>query len=305
MSIDAYNQWFLEYAPDAFQLQRSSAAADVCSAMDKTANFRKIDNKVLMEHPEILPTLRMATCPPVARDRLVGLAGTGKNLVSRMEKKGTVPPRMSSGQLARRLSRIGTVVRRLIDTDLCPWVAENRDATQEEIRRAAIVVADRLCGTSANPLIRRAQEIRQINKIKAWLTGRGYHHMKAADTEEPQSMLAGTFACHINVAGWLDKDGVQQVKIPVDTVIQPRNAAEGSIPLFIEAKSAGDFANVNKRRKEEATRARQLRHRFGPSVQFVLFLGGYFDSGYLGYEAAEGIDWVWEHRIEDFTELGL
>lgn len=142
MSIDAYNQWFLEYAPDAFQQQRSSAAADVCSAMDKTANFRKIDNKVLMEHPGILQALRMATCPPIARDRLVGLAGTGKNLVSRMEKKGTVPPRMSSGQLARRLSRIGTVVRRLIDTDLCPWVAENRDATQEETRRAAIVVAD-------------------------------------------------------------------------------------------------------------------------------------------------------------------
>ena len=36
-----------------------------------------------------------------------------------------------------------------------------------------------------------------------------------------------------------------------------------------------------------------------------LFLCGYFDSGYLGYEAAEGIDWVWEHRIEDFTEYGL
>ena len=34
-------------------------------------------------------------------------------------------------------------------------------------------------------------------------------------------------------------------------------------------------------------------------VQFVLFLCGYFDTGYLGYEAAEGIDWIWEHRIED------
>ena len=31
----------------------------------------------------------------------------------------------------------------------------------------------------------------------------------------------------------------------------------------------------------------------------------YFDSGYLGYEAAEGIDWVWEHRIEDLEEFGL
>ena len=34
-------------------------------------------------------------------------------------------------------------------------------------------------------------------------------------------------------------------------------------------------------------------------------VGGYFDSGYLGYEAAEGIDWVWEHRIDDFEDFGL
>jgi type II restriction enzyme len=25
----------------------------------------------------------------------------------------------------------------------------------------------------------------------------------------------------------------------------------------------------------------------------------------LGYEAAEGIDWVWEHRIDDLAKLGL
>lgn len=30
------------------------------------------------------------------------------------------------------------------------------------------------------------------------------------------------------------------------------------------------------------------------AMRFILFLCGYFDSGYLGYEAAEGIDWVWE-----------
>ncbi len=40
-------------------------------------------------------------------------------------------------------------------------------------------------------------------------------------------------------------------------------------------------------------------------VTLMLFLGGYFDSGYLGYEAAEGIDWVWEHRPDDFEKVGL
>lgn len=193
MSVDAFNRWFLEYAPDAFQRQRSRAATDVRRAMAKTSNFSRIDSKVLTEHPGILPTLRMVACLPLARDRLVGLAGTGKNLVSRMEKKGALPPRMSSIQLARRLSRIGSVVRRLIDMDICPWIADNRDATEEEIRRAAIVVADRLCGASANPTIRNAQEERQLGKIKTWLTGRGYRPMKATDVEEPKAMLAGTF----------------------------------------------------------------------------------------------------------------
>ena len=76
-------------------------------------------------------------------------------------------------------------------------------------------------------------------------------------------------------------------------------------PLLLEAKSAGDFTNVNKRRKEEATKVAQLRRAYGRRVALVLFLGGYFDSGYLGYEAAEGIDWVWEHRPDDFEKVGL
>ena len=85
----------------------------------------------------------------------------------------------------------------------------------------------------------------------------------------------------------------------------PRSANPGDLPLLVEAKSAGDFTNVNKRRKEEATKMKQLRHTYGPDVRFVLFLCGYFDTGYLGYEAAEGIDWVWEHRIDDLAEFGL
>jgi len=75
--------------------------------------------------------------------------------------------------------------------------------------------------------------------------------------------------------------------------------------MLIEAKSAGDFTNTNKRRKEEAVKISQLRRTYGPRVQFILFLCGYFDSGYLGYEAAEGIDWVWEHRIDDLKKFGL
>lgn len=61
----------------------------------------------------------------------------------------------------------------------------------------------------------------------------------------------------------------------------------------------GDFANANKRRKDEAQKMRQLKLTYGSGVRFVLFPSGCFDSSYLDYEAAEGIDRVWENRIED------
>ena len=74
----------------------------------------------------------------------------------------------------------------------------------------------------------------------------------------------------------------------------------------MEAKSAGDYTNVNKRRKEEAAKMQQLKNSYQDDdafVEYILFLNGYFDSGYLGYEAAEGIDWIWEHRLEDMRYL--
>jgi hypothetical protein len=65
------------------------------------------------------------------------------------------------------------------------------------------------------------------------------------------------------------------------------------------------ISNCTTTRKEEATKITQLKATYGEDVVFVLFLCGYFDAAYLGYEAAEGIDWIWEHRIEDFNQLGI
>jgi len=76
------------------------------------------------------------------------------------------------------------------------------------------------------------------------------------------------------------------------------------MPVLVECKSAGDFANTNKRRKEEDTKVTQLRATYG-DLTLYLFLCGYFDATYLGYEAANNMDWVWEHRVEDFQEVGI
>jgi hypothetical protein len=117
-------------------------------------------------------------------------------------------------------------------------------------------------------------------------------------------MESGMFAFRLNIQVIQDRDA-RKVTIPVDTVIMPLQSKSGAYPLLIEAKSAGDFTNTNKRRKEEATKVAQLRSNYGSDIRFVLFLCGYVDSGYLGYEAAEGIDWVWEHRVDDLAEFGV
>ena len=117
-------------------------------------------------------------------------------------------------------------------------------------------------------------------------------------------MQPGTFSFRLNVPAEQEGTG-RQVNIPVDAVIMPKGAKTGDMPLLVEAKSAGDFTNVNKRRKEEAAKMSQLRQSHGDDVRFILFLCGYFDGGYLGYEAAEGIDLVWEDRIEDLRGFGL
>lgn len=304
-SVGTYNRWFLTSAPEAFRKQRKIATKQVYEAITKTASLTRIDCAILENHPGILPSLRMATCPPIARDRLVGLAGVSKSLVLSMEKDAVLPPRMAPAELRRHLAQIGQVITSVLDQDICPWVSEGRAPFGDEATTAGIVIADRLCGTMANPIIRNAQEQRQLDSVRRWLLQQQYVETPPGDPKDPAAMQSGSFSFHMNVEGWVDEHGVKTVKIPVDVVIKPFAASCNDLPLFVEAKSAGDFANVNKRRKEEAIKAGQLRRRHGARAQFILFLGGYFDSGYLGYEAAENIDWVWEHRMDDFAKFGL
>jgi hypothetical protein len=115
-------------------------------------------------------------------------------------------------------------------------------------------------------------------------------------------MMPGTFAFHYSVATGGE---THKVNVSVDALIQPRVLRPNRLPIMVEAKSAGDFTNTNKRRKEESKKISQLKTTFGEDVCYIVFLCGYFDSGYLGYEAADGIDWVWEHRIEDLEQLGI
>jgi len=119
--------------------------------MKQTANLTNIAPITLRQNPSVLPILRMATAPPIARDRLIGLADVSPSLVKSMELDQQIPPRMKKARIDAELAKVGKII----------------------------------------------------------------------------------------------------------------------------------------------------------AVRSILFLCGYFDSGYLGYEAAEGIDWVWEHRIDDLALFGV
>ena len=94
-SVDLYNEWFMKFAPKAFRETRRKVTKDVEATLLATDNLRIVKPKILRANPSALPTLRMCTCPPLARDRLIGLAKVSKNLVERMEKEGKVPPGLS------------------------------------------------------------------------------------------------------------------------------------------------------------------------------------------------------------------
>jgi XamI restriction endonuclease len=303
-SVDMYNSWFMRFAPDAFRTTRVQTTRDVEAALAVTGNLTNIQPAILRSNPEILPTLRMSTCPPLAVDRLIGLAGVSPGLIKSMEENKRLPPRMNLLEADTQLGRVASIIERLADPDIFVWVNRAMPATDVEIHRAATIIADRLCGAVANPIVRNAQEKRQLAEIKAWLEARGYSQTIVGDGTKFNAMQPGTFSFRMNVPVQLE-GGVKTVNIPVDAVIMPLTAVLGTMPIFFEAKSAGDFTNTNKRRKEEAVKMAQLRNTYGTGIQFNLFLCGYFDSGYLGYEAAEGIDWVWEHRIDDLALFGL
>lgn len=306
-SVDLYNRWFIRFAPKTYRDKRDEVAKHVETGLLKTGDLKNITPGVLQSNPGILPMLRMSTCPPLARDRLVGLAYADKNVVLCMEKDAC-PLRVSSADLGRNLERIAATITKLLDRDIFPWLAARKKATAEERTRASTIIADRMCGAQSDPIIRNAQEARQLKLVSEYLTARGYVQKNYPSSKPIAEMPPGTFGLRMGVVGiQVDRDGKEKkVNIPMDVVIQPHKPRRHRVPILVECKSAGDFTNVNKRRKEEATKITQIHKAPGTSeAEFILFLCGYFDGQYLGYEAFEGIDWIWEHRIEDLEQLGL
>src|SRR6059036_2732894 len=142
-SVDQFNQWFMRFAPDAFRSTRVKTTEHAKAALVATNDLRSLNAATLKANPGALPTLRMCTAPPLAVDRLIGLAEASKNLVGRMEK-GMLPTKMPDADLDAELTNLCRILSRLLDRDIFPWLDNRTVPTDHERDRASTIVADRL-----------------------------------------------------------------------------------------------------------------------------------------------------------------
>jgi hypothetical protein len=188
----------MKFAPKAYRDTRKKTIESVEQGLKLTKYLSTITPDVIKRNLAILPTLRMCTCPPLARDRLVGLADSTRNFVGCLEE-GKLPQLLSPALLEEHLRKLTGILSRMLDVDIFPWLEENRRPTKEERYRSSTVVADRLCGAVAELIVRNAQEKRQLALIEKYLTDRGYK-LKAPHAATPlNQMEPGTFSFRLNV----------------------------------------------------------------------------------------------------------
>ncbi len=294
-SVAEYDAWYLKNSPSMFASARGRAVVEADKAMAATDDFRAFDANALLAHPRALFVARMSVSPPMARDRFVGFSGANKNLVTTMGRDGNVPP---STRVETQLQLMSDFLRPLLDPALFVWVANARRPTAAERDKALLVIGDRLASAVYLPELRNSQEARQKVLMRDYLEAHGFKE----SSDPPFEMANGTFGFGREVKV-VREDGKSQ-KLPVDCVVAPLTSR---LPLAcIEMKSAGDFTNVNKRRKEESDKHNALKRAHGDSTVFLLQLFGYFGPTYLSFEASAGIDWAWDHRLSDLASyLGI
>jgi len=152
--------------------------------------------------------------------------------------------------------------------------------------------------------VRQAQIQWHRGLIQSWLIERGYDRLKfdpyAKLPEIPPGTFASRFKASIQSSGGSHRDRAQ-----ADVVIKPKQSASDGLPTFLLTALFGSFEESFRRRTTEVMRISKLRSAHGNDIPVVLALWGYVDAGYLGCQAAEGIDWIWAHRLNDFAECGI
>ena len=153
----------------------------------------------------------------------------------------------------------------------------------------------------ADDIVRAARKWDQLMHVADYLNARGYREHLYSSDQVRANGEPGTYKLDAHVPLVMGTHST----VAIDVVIQRKRRDVAQMPLLLDVKSSPSFAAANKHHGESAEKLKWLRMTYGNSIPFVLMLGGHFDAGYLGVQAAEGVDWVWEHRVDDVEGLGV
>ncbi len=152
--------------------------------------------------------------------------------------------------------------------------------------------------------VHQAQVHWYLGLIHSWLADHGYDHLDGSRFTSLPDVPAGTFATGVKASIQLSC-GSHRDWMQAGVVVKPKQPASDSPPIIVLTALFASFGESFRRRKTDVNRISKFRLAYGEGVPIVLALWGYIDAGYLGCQAAEGIDWIWAHRLSDFTEYGL
>lgn len=297
-SVDQFNQWFMEFAPLAFRSTRVKTTEHVKAALVATRDLRNLDAATLRANPSALPTLRMCTAPPLAVDRLVGLASASKSLIGSMEE-GKLAARMKAELLDENLGKVCRVLTKLLDRDIFPWLDAGKDPTDHERDRASTIVADRLCSAVAKDTVRSARRSRQHSVLAVVLDSLGYREASQLRDADMSNNQPGTYAIDVSLPFAMGEDAI----LPVSVHVRPHSTQGGWKSLILDIGSAQDTREASSDVARFVRKRRAVEMTYGNTARYAVMLGGMYHTGNLGTLAAEGIDWVWQHRPGELKEI--
>jgi hypothetical protein len=245
-----------------------------------------------------LPTLRMCTAPPLAVDRLIGLAGASKNAVRRMEE-GKLPTKMGATDLEAELIKTCRILSRLLDRDIFPWLEADQGPTDHERDRASTIVADRLCSAVVGDIVRSAQRKRQYSVLAGLLDSLAYHEVKGLGAAKITNYDPGTYSFDVLIPVAMGSDAL----LPVDLLVNPIEPKATGARVLLDVLTAPDAHLATRSASAAAKKHKWFGMTYGDEVPHILMLGGIYDASCLGFLASEGIDWIWQHRVDDLAKF--
>lgn len=269
--LELYSQFFESFAP---------VFADVIARLPLLAR-EPFDPAVvgdLVADRNVRTAVRYLAAPPISEDDLKTLAETTLS-AARLRSKPA------------QAERVRNIILQIIDPHRFPWIAENRNPTDDERVRAVVasaaLVAVRKVETARRSDARKVQEA----AVKALLRGIGFVEVPTRDIRILDDSLAPRQFCGESKLGDTRADLVVRLD---DRRVMP-----------IECKASNSAVNSFKRINHEAAgKARDWLAGFGRRQTVpVAVISGVFNAANLATAQSEGLAIIWSHRLDDLAEF--